>query len=156
VSRPSDRGGHPAPRRRIGAAAVAIAVALVLAAAAGCGSSGAPLDAAAVTSQATTLHGLAGEGSVIATATARGDLTTPYRRVHAGELADAAASTSDALTRPVTSDALVPVARRLRAEAVAVAAAFRALAAPAVSPATARAARATFARSAAVTAGLGR
>ena len=132
-----------------------MAVAVALAASAGCGSSGAPLDSSALTSQATTLHGLAGEGSVMATATARGGLLTSYRQVHAGELADAAASTSDALGKPVASEALAPVARQLRAEAVAVAAAFRVLAAPSVSPAGRTGARATFARSAAVTGRLG-
>ncbi len=131
------------------------AVVLVIASVAtGCGSSGGPLDAGALQRQATTLHGLAGEGSVMAIATAAGDLTGPYRRVHASELADASTSTSDALAAPVTTDALAPVARRLRAEAVAVAAAFQVLARPTVTPAQAQAARATFARTAAATAEL--
>jgi hypothetical protein len=129
-------------------------VAACILTAAGCGSSTATLDAGAIRRQATTLHGLAGEGSVMAIATADGDLLSAYRRVHAGELADASVGTSDALAAPVQTDALVPVARRLRAEAIATAAAFRTLAEPSVSPAEARAARATFAGTAAVTAEL--
>ena len=72
---------------RITAVAALVAVSLLLGA---CGSSGGPLDAAALDTQATTLHGLAGEGSVMATATEAGHLLGPYRRVHSRELADEA------------------------------------------------------------------
>ena len=60
---------------------------------------------AALTMQATTLHGLAGEGSVMATATEQGDLLGPFRRVHARELADEAGRRGDALDAPVVDEA---------------------------------------------------
>ena len=132
----------------------AAAALLTLTLAAGCGSGG-TLTASSLEQQATTVHGLAGEGNVMATAASHGDLTGPYRRVHAAELGDAAASAATALAAPVASDALAPVARRLRAEALAVERAFRVLAAPSISPAEATAARAAFTRSATVTAGGG-
>ena len=75
--------------------------------------------------------------------------------MHAAELADASTSASEALAAPTMSDRLTPVARRLRGEALAVAAAFRVLAQPSVTPAEVRAAQAAFARAAAVTGRLG-
>jgi hypothetical protein len=98
----------------------------------GCGSSGGPLDAAALDMQQTTLHGLAGEGVVMATATGAGGLLGPFRRVHSRELADAADLVAAALDAEVADQSLRDRQRQLHTEAMAVAAAFIALAAPSV------------------------
>jgi len=116
-----------------------------------CGSSGGPLDQAALTMQATTLHGLAGEGSVMATATQQGDLLGPFRRVHARELADEAVAAATALDAPVTDEALRDQQRQLQAEAMAIAQAFTELAASSIDAEQARRVTDAFERSASAT-----
>ena len=107
---------------------IAALVALLLLGA--CGSSGGPLDAAALETHATTLHGLAGEGSVMATATEGGQLLDPYRRVHARELADEATLVASALETEVADESLRDRQEQLHADAMAIAEAFVALSAP--------------------------
>ena len=116
-----------------------------------CGSSGGPLDQAALDQHATTLHGLAGEGSVMATATEQGDLLGPYRRVHARELADEAGLAAAALEADVADESLADQQRQLHADALAIAEAFDALAAPSVDPAEARRVNDAFERTASST-----
>ena len=116
-----------------------------------CGSSGGSLDQAALDQHATTLHGLAGEGSVMATATEQGDLLGPYRRVHARELADEAGLAATALEADVVDESLADQQRQLHADALAIAEAFDALAAPSVDPAEARRVNDAFERTASST-----
>jgi hypothetical protein len=113
-----------------------------------CGASGGPLDEAALADQATTLHGLAGEGAVMAAAAERGHLLGPFRRVHARELADEAALTTAALNAPVADEALREQQAELRADAEQVQEAFLVLAAASVDADQARQAGAAFERSA--------
>lgn len=88
--------------------------------------------------QATTLHGLADEGSVMATATEGGHLLGPFRRVHARELAEAAGLIASALDAEVADESLRDRQQELRAGAMAIAEAFIALAAPSVDAGQAR------------------
>ena len=125
-----------------------VSVSLLLGA---CGSSGGPLDAAALDTQATTLHGLAGEGSVMATATEAGHLLGPYRRVHSRELADEAGLVAAALDAEVADESLRDRQRQLHADAMAIAAAFTALAAPTVDAGQAQRVNDAFERTAAST-----
>jgi hypothetical protein len=116
-----------------------------------CGSSGGPLDAAALDQHETTLHGLAGEGSLMATATEKGDLLGPFRRVHSRELADEAGLAADALDAEVADQSLADRQHQLQAEATAIAEAFIALSAPSVDPEQARRVNEAFERSASST-----
>lgn len=111
-----------------------------------CGSSGGPLDAAALDLQATTLHGLAGEGAVMATATESGHLLGSFRRVHARELADEARVAAVALDADVADAGLRDRRQQLHADAMAIAESFIALAAPSVAAGQAQRANDTFER----------
>jgi hypothetical protein len=125
-----------------------VALSVLLAA---CGSSGGPLDRAALAKQATTLHGLAGEGAVMAAAAEKGHLLGPFRRVHARELSDEAALAAAALDAPLADGALREEQAQLRADAAAIQKAFITLAAASVDPGQARQAGDTFERSASTT-----
>jgi hypothetical protein len=129
-------------------AAGALALALLLGA---CGSSGGSLDQAALQLQATTLHGLAGEGAVMAAAAERGHLLGPYRRVHARELADEANVAATALESPLADPGLRDELQQLQADAGAIEQAFTALAAPSVDSSQARRAGDAFEHGAATT-----
>ncbi len=131
--------------------AALVAVSLLLGA---CGSSGRPLDQAALELQATTLHGLAGEGAVMAAATGRGDLLGPFRRVHARELADEAALAAAALDAPLADTALRDRQQQLQADAAAIAKAFTELAASSIDAEQAGSVNDAFERTAATTAKL--
>jgi hypothetical protein len=128
--------------------AALVALSLLLAA---CGSSGGPLDQAALANQATTLHGLAGEGAVLAATAEKGHLLGPFRRVHARELADETALAAAALDAPLADEALREEQAQLRAAAAAIQQAFITLAAASVDPGQARQAGETFERSASTT-----
>jgi hypothetical protein len=80
--------------RRKAALSLAGAVAL---ATVGCG--GGALSGKALRQEATNLQALAAEGSLLADVAARGDVTSPFLRLHAGYLQDAARSAAAALTK---------------------------------------------------------
>ncbi|MDX6485116.1 MAG: hypothetical protein QOF43_269 [Gaiellaceae bacterium] len=88
-------------------AALSLAGAVAALAAAGCGGG---LDSKALQTEATGLQALAAEGSLLAHDAMRGDTTSPFLRVHARDLENAASGSASKLAKGTT-----PAARKLKA-----------------------------------------
>ena len=77
------------------------------------GCNGGTVDRHALKRDAQKIGSLASEGELLASDVSRGATTEPFARVHAGELARAAADFADALSKRPTSPGIEPEVREL-------------------------------------------